>query len=161
MTANSNLPITILISIIKFENNCRYVNTEYLGQSDCIIEVDANIAYRIVTVFATIIAILACMNILRGNYSNPSSSKFLYFKFDSLWVKLLGLASLKGMVQGFLVTAPAILIMKFVGEEGTLGLIQGISGGVTAVLVYVLGRVTKPKHRIFVFFLGLIIFFIE
>ena len=32
----------ILISIIKFENNCRYVNTEYLGQSDCIIEVDAN-----------------------------------------------------------------------------------------------------------------------
>lgn len=124
------------------------------------LEVDANMAYRIVTIFATVIAVLACVNILRGNYSNPPSSRFLYFKFDSLWRELLGLASLKGMVQGFLVTAPAILIMKFVGEEGTLGLIQGISGGVTAVLVYILGRVTKPKHRIFVFSLGLIIFFI-
>ena len=66
---------------------------------------------------------------------------------------------LKGMVQGFLVTAPAILVMKLIGEEGTLGLIQSVSGGLTAILVYVLGRVTKPKHRIIVFSIGISIFF--
>ncbi len=109
---------------------------------------------------ATVVAIIACFNILRGNYENPQSKKFLYFKFDQLWNKLLGLAALKGMVQGFLVTAPAILVMKLVGEEGTLGVIQSVSGGITAILVYILGRVTKPKHRIFVFSIGLFIFFI-
>lgn len=124
------------------------------------LEVDVNIAYRMVTIVATIISFIACLNILRGHYENPISKKFLYWKFDSLWNKQLALAALKGMVQGFLVTAPAILVMKLVGEEGTLGLIQSISGGITAILVYILGRVTKPKHRIIVFSIGLIIFFI-
>jgi len=122
-------------------------------------EIDVNGAYRVVTILGTLVTICACINILRGRFENPESKRFLYFRFDSLWNKMLALASLKGMVQGFLVTAPAILVMKLVGEEGTLGLIQSISGGITAILVYVLGRITKPRHRIFVFSIGLIIFF--
>jgi len=31
-----------LMSIIKFQNSCKYINTRYLGKSDCIIEVDIN-----------------------------------------------------------------------------------------------------------------------
>lgn len=123
-------------------------------------EIDINSAYRVVTIIGTVVTIAACINMLRGRFENPESKKFLYFRFETLWNKLLSLAALKGMVQGFLVTAPAILIMKLVGEEGTLGLIQGVSGGVTAILVYVLGRVTKPNHRIMVFSVGLIVFFI-
>ena len=46
------------------------------------------------------------------------------------------------------------------GSEGELGLIQGIGGLITAVIVYVLGRVTKPKDRIVVFAVGIVIFFI-
>lgn len=122
--------------------------------------IDVNAAYRIVTVIGTLVALFACTMILRGDFDNPDQGKFLYFRFDRLWNKLLGLASLKGMVQGFLVTAPAILVMKLVGEEGTLGLIQSISGGLTAILVYVLGRVTKPRHRTSVFAVGLVVFFI-
>ncbi len=64
------------------------------------------------------------------------------------------------MVQGFLVTAPAILVMRLVGNEGSLGLIQGIGGGATAIIVYVLGRIAKPKHRMYIFGFGLIVFFI-
>lgn len=120
---------------------------------------DVNMTYRLVTVVATIISIIACANILSGHYANPGDSKFFYLKFSRLWNKMLCLSSLKGMVQGFLVTAPAILVMKLIGEEGTLGLIQSISGGLTAILVYVLGRVTKPKHRIIVFSIGISIFF--
>lgn len=122
--------------------------------------IDVNMTYRIVTLIATLISVIACLNILRGQYENPKSLKFLYFRFDKLWNQLLCLAGLKGMVQGFLVTAPAILVMKLVGGEGTLGLIQSISGGLTAVLVYILGRVTKPKHRIVVFAVGISIFFL-
>lgn len=121
--------------------------------------IDVNMTYRIVTVAAAIISVIACCNIARGHYSNPSSDRFLYFRFDRLWMKMLSLSSLKGMVQGFLVTAPAILVMKLIGEEGTLGLIQSISGGLTAILVYILGRVTRPRHRIMVFSLGICIFF--
>ncbi|NLA16197.1 MAG: MFS transporter [Bacteroidales bacterium] len=119
-----------------------------------------NIGYQLVTVVAFLISIGACIVLARGKFKSSPQKKFLYAKFHILWHKLLGLAGLKGMVQGFLVTTPAILVMRLVGDEGTLGLIQGISGALTAVLVYVLGRITKPKHRMAVFGFGLIIFFI-
>jgi len=73
---------------------------------------------------------------------------------------MLFLAGLKGLVQGYIVIAPAILILRLVGDEGSLGTIQSIGGVITAVLLYVLGRVTKPKHRIYVFSVGLLLFFV-
>lgn len=73
---------------------------------------------------------------------------------------MLSLAALKGMVQGFLVTAPAILVMTLVGKEGSLGLIQGVGGALTALIVYILGRTATPKHRMVILGIGLIVFFV-
>lgn len=122
--------------------------------------ISVNIGYQIITVIVFVIAVLACIALSKGDFANPVQKKFIYFKFHVLWQKFLALASLKGMVQGFLVTAPAILVMRLVGNEGSLGLIQGIGGGATAILVYVLGRVAKPEHRMRIFGFGLIVFFI-
>ena len=116
--------------------------------------------YRVVTLIVFAITILACFSLARGKFDNPVQKDFLYFRFERLWNKQILLASLKGLVQGFLVTAPAMLIMRYVGKEGSLGLIQGISGGLTAILIYFLGRFAKPKHRILIFGVGIAIFFI-
>lgn len=121
---------------------------------------NVNMGYQVITVVVFVIALMACVVLSKGKFSNPVQKEFIYFKFHILWRKLLALAGLKGMVQGFLVTAPAILVMKLVGNEGSLGLIQGIGGGVTAVLVYVLGRISKPEHRMKIFGFGLFVFFI-
>lgn len=121
---------------------------------------DVNAGYQFITVVVFVIAVLASIVLSKGKFVNPVQKKFIYFKFHSLWQKLLALAGLKGMVQGFLVTAPAILVMRLVGNEGSLGLIQGIGGGLTAILVYVLGRVSKPQHRMYIFGFGLFVFFI-
>lgn len=117
-------------------------------------------AYQMVTVGVVIIAIVACIVLFRGNFSNPKEKDFMYFRFVGLWRKMLALASLKGLVQGFLVTAPAILVLKLVGDEGALGLIQGVSGALTAILVYILGRIAKPEDRLKIFVSGMIIFFV-
>lgn len=136
----------------------------FLGSLDRIAlfgnEIDVNMGYQIISVVVLLIAIGACIVLSKGKFSNPVQKKFLYFHFHSLWKKFLALAGLKGMVQGFLVTAPAILVMRLVGDEGTLGLIQGVGGAVTAILVYVLGRVAKPHHRMRIFGFGLLVFFI-
>ncbi|MFA5418657.1 MAG: MFS transporter, partial [Bacteroidales bacterium] len=124
------------------------------------IELDIYMGYRIVTLIVFAITILACFSLARGKFENPIQKDFLYFRFDRLWNKQILLAALKGLVQGFLVTAPAMLIMKYVGKEGSLGLIQGISGGLTAILIYLLGRFAKPKHRILIFGVGITIFLI-
>jgi YQGE family putative transporter len=118
-----------------------------------------NKAYRVVTMAAVIITVLASYVLFKGRFKSPEEKPFLFFRFHILWRKMLALASLKGMVQGFLVTAPAILVLKLVGDEGVLGLIQGISGILTALLVYILGRVARPKDRLAIFFSGMLVFF--
>lgn len=121
---------------------------------------DINASYRVVTIVVVFITILACMVLWKGNFEKPKETNFLYSRFNILWKKMLWLAGLKGMVQGFLVTAPAILVLKLVGDEGALGLIQGVSGALTAVLVYVLGRIARPQDRLKIFVGGLIVFLI-
>jgi MFS transporter, YQGE family, putative transporter len=117
-------------------------------------------AYKLVTLGVFALTILSSIVIHRGKFENPVHKKFVYFKFDKLWYKMLVLAGLKGLCQGYLVTAPAILIMRLVGNESSLGAIQSISGIVTAVVLYVLGRLAKPKHRIYIFSAGYLIFLI-
>ncbi|MDK2910839.1 MAG: transporter, family, putative transporter [Bacteroidales bacterium] len=114
--------------------------------------------YRFVTVLVFLITILAGLSLMRAKYSNPEQKAFLFFKFHKLWNLQILLAALKGLVQGFLVTAPAMLIMRYVGKEGSLGLIQGLGGGLTALIIYLLGRFTKPIHRLPIFSIGLSIF---
>lgn len=119
-----------------------------------------NQAYLLVTLGVNIITLYTVSVLWRGKFKNPIQKDFIYLRFCALWRKTLLLSSLKGMVQGFLVTAPAILVLKLVGDEGALGLIQSISGALTAVLVYILGRMAKPEDRLKIFGSGLLIFFI-
>ena len=117
-------------------------------------------AYKVVTFVVLLLTILSSIVIHLHKFRNPAEKKFLYWRFNRLWKKMLALASLKGMVQGYLVTAPAILILTLVGDEAALGTIQSISGILTAFLLYILGRTTKPKHRIYIFAVGMVIFLI-
>jgi YQGE family putative transporter len=119
-----------------------------------------NVAYQVVTGIVFLLTILSSIVIHKEQFKKPELKKFLYFRFHALWRKMLVLAGLKGLAQGYLVTAPAILIMRFVGNEGSLGLVQGISGVATAILLYWLGRTTKPSDRIYIFTAGLSIFLI-
>ncbi|RYG07991.1 MAG: MFS transporter, partial [Chitinophagaceae bacterium] len=60
--------------------------------------------------------------------------------------------------QGFLVTAPAMLIMLLVGKEGALGTAQSVGAIIAAIAMYIIGRNTSPKHRLYVFGTGLVLF---
>ncbi|MBN8677955.1 MAG: hypothetical protein J0M29_06995 [Chitinophagales bacterium] len=113
-----------------------------------------NVAYHFLTVGVFLLSVFASVLVHRGKFNNPKNAPFLFFKFSSLWNKMLGLASLKGVAQGYIVTAPTMLIMTLVGKEGSLGLIQGIAAAISAVLLYVLGRVTGPSHRLLIYGIG-------
>ncbi|GHU67441.1 hypothetical protein FACS189413_02210 [Bacteroidia bacterium] len=117
-----------------------------------------NFAYRLVIYVVIIITVLASVLINKGAYQKPQKSRFIYFKYDKLWYKMLVVAVLKGLVQGFIVTAPAMLIMKLVGEEGALGTMQSISSLLTAVLMYVIGRFSKPQHRLQIWGIAVLLF---
>ncbi len=118
----------------------------------------AHTAYKIITGVVFLITVIASIVCFRGKFVNPEQKKYIFFKFHSLWNKLLSLALLKGLAQGFLVTAPAMLIMRLIGKEGALGTAQSIGAIIAAVIMYIVGRLSKPEDRIKIFATGLILF---
>ena len=119
---------------------------------------EANKAYQIITGLVFVLTILASWVIHRGDFQNPPRSPFIHFRFHSLWNRMQLLAVLKGMGQGYIVTAPAMLVMTLLGKEGSLGTLQTAGGVLSALLLYVLGRTTLPSHRIYIFAAGLALF---
>jgi YQGE family putative transporter len=121
---------------------------------------NVNVAYHGLTIFVFALSVFASILVHRGQFQNPKRAPFLFFNFDRLWNKMLALASLKGVAQGYIVTAPTMLVLSLVGKEGALGLIQGIAALLSAILLYVLGRVTTPKHRLMIYGIGCALFVI-
>jgi MFS transporter, YQGE family, putative transporter len=119
---------------------------------------DRNTAYQIVTAFVFLLTIFSSVLVHRGRFENPPKSEFVFFRFHWLWNQMQLLAILKGLAQGYIVTAPAMLVMRLVGQEGALGTIQAVGGILSAFLLYIVGRTTKPSHRIVIFTIGLVLF---
>jgi YQGE family putative transporter len=119
---------------------------------------NVNVAYYILTGCVFLLTIIASILVHKGEFKNPKKAPFLFLKFDRLWNKMLVLASLKGVAQGYIVTAPVMLIMSLVGNEGELGLLQSIGAVLSAILLYVLGRRAKPEARLKIYAIGLSLF---
>ncbi|MCF8245656.1 MAG: MFS transporter [Saprospiraceae bacterium] len=119
---------------------------------------NVNVAYYFLTAFVFVLAAFASVLVFRGNFQNPKKAPFLFLRFDKLWNKMMALASLKGVAQGYIVTAPTMLVLTLVGKEGSLGLIVGVAAALSAVLLYVLGRVSSPKHRLLIYLIACSLF---
>lgn len=117
-----------------------------------------NSAYQVVIYIVIGITVLASFLVVRGSYRKPEKAQFVFFKYNILWYKMLLVAASKGLVQGFIVTAPAMLIMKIVGDEGTLGVVQSASSLLTALLMYLIGRFSKPEHRLRIYAVAVLLF---
>jgi YQGE family putative transporter len=117
-------------------------------------------AYRVLTCVVLALTIIASLIVNRGHFTNPENARFLYLNFHRLWNKMLGMAALKGVAQGFVIAAPVMLIMKLVGKEGSVGSIQSTGAFLSAIMLYFLGRLTGPKHRLKIFAAGLGLFLI-
>lgn len=118
----------------------------------------ANHAYQIIAVVFLGLTVFAAGILERGAFGSPPHMRFVFFRFHPLWRQMLKLALLKGLAQGYILTAPAMLILLLVGQEGTLGATQSVGGVVSACLLYTVGRTAGPRHRRLVFSAGLVLF---
>lgn len=137
-----------------------YVVGVFIGaaEKDGFLGGDINLAYRIITGCVFVITVTASIVLFRGRFGTQDTGRFIWFRFEKIWNKMMCLAMLKGIAQGFIVTAPSMLVMTFIGNESTLGTLQSVSAIVSAVLLYLLGRFASPGHRIYIFSVGLLLF---
>ena len=115
-------------------------------------------AYIGITMVVFVLSLLAVWIVNRVKFTNPKNDRFLFFKYDRLWIKMLLLAATKGIMQGTIMIFPILLILSIIGGVNMLGII--VSGGqiISAVMLYVIGRLAKPRHR-FLIYVASILFF--
>lgn len=118
-----------------------------------------NHAYFVITGVLFLLSCVSSWMICRGKFINPEPTRFIYWHYDPLWYRVLWMAVFRGVGQGFMATAPAMLVMRLVGgQEGVIGILQTIGAVVTAITFYLIGRLTRPEHRIWILLAGLVLY---
>ncbi len=120
----------------------------------------AKVAYITLTVVVFGLTIFSSVIVHRGNFVNPKNERFVFFKFHKDWNWMLLLGGFKGIAQAAIFFFPVLLILSFVGKEGSLGGLVAIGSAITALVLYLIARFSKPEHRIYVFSFGLVVFLI-
>ena len=110
-----------------------------------------SVSYSIISMGMFLLIFSACIVLHQGNFAKPIRQQIMFFRSSGIWGKMSGLAFLKGLTQGFVITAPAMLVFDSLGKEGTLGASQSVSAIITSFLIYIIGRNTLPFHRIHIF----------
>lgn len=109
----------------------------------------ANRAYRVIAAGVVALALCASGIVLRGTFGKTSVPAGGRVRYDKAWRGLLLLAALKGITQVFQSCLPAMLVMRLLGgRENALGMIQSTAALAAALLMYLIGRNTKPGHRL-------------
>jgi len=117
-------------------------------------------AYVTLTALVFLLTIIASIMVHQGCFENPKREPFVFFRFRPEWYKMLWLGSFKGIAQAAIFFYPILLILTFIGNEGSLGGIIAVSSLITTVLLYFIGRFSRPEHRIYVFGAGLLLYLI-
>ena len=118
----------------------------------------AKAAYITLTMVVFGLTIFSSIMVHQGNFVNPKNERFIFFKFDKDWYWMLTLGGFKGIAQAGIFFFPILLIMTFVGKEGSLGGLVAGGSLISALVLYLIGRFSKPRHRIYVFSFGLLVF---
>ncbi len=116
-------------------------------------------AYKWVAGTAFVLLLYSASFLVRGSFPMERPAIRVRSRVKPVWRKMLVLAALKGSVQIFMTTAPAILVMRVLGgTENALGWIQSVGAVCAAVLMYGIGRTTRPEHRVAVLAVALLLF---
>ncbi len=117
-------------------------------------------AYRIITGVVFALGLVASLIVQRGRFRNPPHTGFVYFRYHAIWNRAMLICLIKAVSDGYIVTAPAMLVMTLVGKESSLGALLSAGGMVSAVLLYLVGRTAGPRYRVHLLAAGLSLFLV-
>ena len=110
------------------------------------------ISYRIVQGMALLLTIASALIMMRDRFPLPSRAQFVFFHYTPLARKLFLLSFLRGFTQLFGTLVPVVLVFCILKQnEFLLGKIQSVGALTAGFLLYLVGRLSSPRHRLWLF----------
>lgn len=139
------IPLLVGLIIVFGENNNFYSPTE---------------GYYIVVLLGMVAIYLAGIQVHKIQLKLPSISEIILKKTTAKWNKIRTMVFVSGVLYGIIAFVPTLLVLKFIGREDALGIVQSLSAVIAAIVIYNLAKRIKTKQRLFVYgagvFLGLL-----
>ena len=109
-------------------------------------------SYRIVQGLALLLTLASALIMMRDRFPLPSKAEFVFVHYSPLAWKLFRLSVIRGFVQLFMTLVPVLLVFCILKKnEFLLGQIQGIGALTAGFLLYLVGRLAAPSHRVWLF----------
>ena len=109
-------------------------------------------SYRIVQGLALLLTLASALIMMRDRFPLPSKAEFVFVRHNPLAWKLFRLSVIRGFVQLFMTLVPVLLVFCILKKnEFLLGQIQGIGALTAGFLLYLVGRLAAPSHRVWLF----------
>lgn len=110
------------------------------------------LSYKIVKGIGLLLTLASAAFMMRERFPLPHKPEFVFFHYTPLAWKLFLFAFLRGFTQLFAATVPVLLVFCVIKEnEFLLGEVQSFGALVAGLLLYLVGRIAAPCHRIWLF----------
>lgn len=119
----------------------------YLGESIKHGLFSPQVAYSSTLIFAFVAILLSSLMVIHEKYKTAQTHKFIYISYHRIWNNSRWLITLLGFFQGAIFVIPPVFIMKYIGNETTVGTINSISYILAITIVYVVSSRSRTEHR--------------
>jgi YQGE family putative transporter len=109
-------------------------------------------SYKIVKGIALLLTVASAWIMMRDRFPVPRKPEFVFFRYTPLAWTLFRFAFLRGFTQLFAIIVPVLLVFCVLRQnEFLLGKVQSIGALVAGLLLYIVGRIAAPRHRIWIY----------
>lgn len=111
--------------------------------------------YQILTTFTVVIQLAGAWYIVRTPFDDYSPQRILVTRASSFWNRARLFTALKGVAEGSALFLPTLIVLRLLGQEGTLGALQSLATLVTTALLYGIARWMRGERRTLVLASGI------
>ncbi len=119
----------------------------YLGTSIQHGWFSVQVAYKSILIAAFLLVLFASVFIIQGRFNNARTGRFFYIVYNKTWNKTRLMALYVAIYQGASIAIPPIFIMKYVGNESSVGSLYSFGSVLAIIIIYFLSSRSGVGHR--------------
>jgi MFS transporter, YQGE family, putative transporter len=119
----------------------------YIGEGTRYGLFSSGFAYSSTLILAFLAILFSSVMVIKEKYKTTRTKTFVFIRYNKEWNNSRLLITLLGFFQGAIFVIPPVFIMKYIGNEASVGTLNSISYIIAITIVYIISSRSKTEHR--------------